>query len=317
MSLDSRSLRWAGAGGLLAGYAADRVIGDPRRAHPVAAFGSVAGWLQQQVYADDRARGVIYAGGLVGAAAGLGRLLDVLTARHPLARAAVTAAATWAVRGGRSLTREADLLYAQLEVGDLAAARRQVRNLVGRDPSQLDAAELSRATIESVAENTSDAVVAPLFWAAIAGVPGLLGYRAANTLDAMVGHKTPRLRRFGWAAARLDDVLNYLPARLCGLLVAAFAARPTEIWRIVRRDAGQHPSPNAGVVEAAFAGVLDVQLGGANVYDGEVEDRGTLGDGRAPEVGDIAAASRLSSAVGLVAAALAAGVLAVTRRVRW
>ena len=151
MSLDSRSLRWAGAGGLLAGYAADRAFGDPRRAHPVAAFGSVAGWVQQKVYSDDRARGVIYAGGLVGAAAGLGRALDALTARHPLARAVVTAAATRAVLGGRSLTREADILHGQLKIRDVAAARRQVRNLVGRDPSQLDAAELSRATIESVA----------------------------------------------------------------------------------------------------------------------------------------------------------------------
>ncbi|QHC02410.1 cobalamin biosynthesis protein [Epidermidibacterium keratini] len=314
-------MRWAGAAGLLAGYAADQVLGDPRRGHPVAVFGSFASSVQQRMYADDRARGAAFTATLVGAAAGLGLAADRVTARQPLARWVVTAVATWAVLGGRSLTREADILHAQLADGDLPAARRQVRNLVGRDPSQLDAQELARATIESVAENTSDAVVAPLMWGAIAGVPGLLGYRAANTLDAMVGHKTPRLRRFGWAAARFDDVLNYLPARVSGALAAAlapaFGARPREVVRVVRRDAGKHPSPNAGVVEAAFAGVLGVRLGGANVYEGEVEDRGTLGDGPPPAVADIHRASRLSSAVGLAAVGLAAaGLAAAGRRAR-
>ena len=157
---------------------------------------------------------------------------------------------------------------------------------------------MARATVESVAENTSDAVVAPLLWGAVAGVPGLLGYRAVNTLDAMVGHRSPRYERFGWAAARLDDLVNWVPARVAGLAAAAGGAAGRRITgggaAGRRRDAGQHPSPNAGVVEAAFAGALGIRLGGRNVYDGQVEDRGVLGDGRAVEIADIARANRLA-----------------------
>src|SRR5204862_4739433 len=122
--------------------------------------------------------------------------------------------------------------------------RRQVTHLVGRDPSSLDAAGIARATVESVAENTCDAIVAPLLWGAVTGLPGLLGYRAANTLDAMVGHRSPRYRRFGWAAARLDDVLNWLPARIAGLLTAALGDDPAGAVLAIRRDAHVHPSPN-------------------------------------------------------------------------
>jgi len=152
-----------------------------------------------------------------------------------------------------------------------------------------------------VAENTSDAVAAPLFWGAVAGIPGLLGYRAVNTLDAMVGHRSPRYARFGWAAARLDDLVNWVPARLAGL--AAVLAAPlvggssSAAWRAVRNDARQHPSPNAGVVEAAFAGALGVRLGGRNVYQGRVEERGVLGDGRPVAVGDIARTNQLAGMV--------------------
>jgi adenosylcobinamide-phosphate synthase len=165
---------------------------------------------------------------------------------------------------------------------------------------------LARACVESVAENASDAVVAPLFWGAVAGLPGLLGYRAANTLDAMVGHRSPRYRRFGWAAARLDDVLNWVPARLAGLLTAALGPDLVGSLRAVRRDARVHPSPNAGVVEAAFAGALGLQFGGVNRYGDEVEDRGRLGSGRPPEPADIARTTALAGRVGLGAAVLAA-----------
>ena len=184
---------------------------------------------------------------------------------------------------------------------DLAGARLQVRNLVGRDPAELGPDEIARATVESVAENTSDAVVAPLVWGAIAGIPGLLGYRAVNTLDAMIGHRSPRYERFGWAAARLDDLANWVPARVAGLAAAMAAplvgGSPAAAVRAMRRDAGQHPSPNAGVVEAAFAGALGIRLGGRNVYQGRVEERGVLGDGRAIAVADIARANRLASIV--------------------
>ena len=305
----------AGALGLAAGFALDQLLGDPRRGHPVAGFGAVAARLEERTWADRRAAGVVHVAVLVGGAAGLGLAAERAARGRPWLRLGLTAAAYWTVLGGRSLQREARTLARQLESGDLAAARRQIRNLVGRDPSGLDAEQLARACVESVAENTADAVVAPLFWGAVLGLPGLLGYRAVNTLDAMVGHRSPRYERFGWAAARLDDVANWVPARGCGLLTVALAplvgGRPADAWRAWRRDAAQHPSPNAGVVEATAAGALGVRLGGRNVYGGVAEDRGVLGDGRAVAVPDIAPAARLSLLVGVAAAALATGLPAL------
>lgn len=186
--------------------------------------------------------------------------------------------------------------------GDLEAARGRLSHLCARDPSGLDAEGLARAVVESVAENTSDASVAPLVWGAVGGVPGLLAYRAVNTLDAMVGYRNLRYERFGWAAARLDDVANWVPARVTGVLVAAFSGRAA--WRVLLRDGGKHPSPNAGRCEAAFAGALGVRLGGVNEYGGRVERRPEMGDGRAPEVRDIGRAVRLSAAVTFAAAAV-------------
>jgi adenosylcobinamide-phosphate synthase len=197
-----------------------------------------------------------------------------------------------------------------LETGDLTAARQRLTHLVGRDTSALDASAVARAVIESVAENTSDAVVAPLVWGAVAGVPGLLGYRAANTLDAMVGHRNPRHERYGWASARFDDLVNLPGSRLAGVLaLVASPGRAAEVWRTWRRDAASHPSPNAGVVEAVFAAALGVRLGGRNVYgtgsERRVEHRALLGDGRAAEPEDIPRAVRLARRVGLGAAAAA------------
>lgn len=297
------------AAGLGLGYLADRVFGDPRRGHPVAAFGIAASWLEARCYADRQIAGLLHAGTLIGAATVVGAGLERLIANRSAATVITTAAATWAVLGGRSLRREAATVARQLATGQLASARSQVRNLVGRDTTELSAEEVARATVESLAENASDAVVAPLLWGAFAGLPGLLGYRAVNTLDAMIGHRTPRYLRFGWAAARLDDLANWVPARVAALAAAAWApvvgGTAGKAVRVVRRDAGQHPSPNAGVVEAAFAGALDVCLGGRNVYHGTIEDRGILGDGRAVQVADIARASRLVDAVSLSAVIIA------------
>jgi adenosylcobinamide-phosphate synthase len=160
-----------------------------------------------------------------------------------------------------------------------------------------------------VAENTSDAAVAPLFWAAVAGLPGMAAYRAVNTLDAMVGYRSPRYTRFGWASARLDDVANWVPARVTAALTAACApaagGSPAASVRAVRRYGARHPSPNAGRPEAAFAGALGLRLGGANTYAGVTEHRPGLGDGRPPEPADIRRAARLSRAVTISAAALA------------
>jgi len=304
--------------GLGLGFAADRLLGDPRRGHPVAGFGRLAMALERRIYRDRRAAGVTHEAVLVGGAVALGVAAERL-ARPGWPRLVVTTTATWAVLGGRSLAGEATTIAGQLAAADLPAARRQVRNLVGRDPSVLDADGVARAVVESVAENTSDAVVAPLVWGALAGAPGLLGYRAVNTLDAMVGHRSARYTRFGWAAARVDDVANWVPARVVAGIAALASplvgGTATATWRTVRRDAPRHPSPNAGPVEAAFAGALGVRLGGVNVYQGTAEDRGVLGDGRPVGVPDLARATRLAAAVGTASAALSVVLrLILTRR---
>ena len=296
--------------GLVLGFAADRVLGDPARHHPVAGFGRLAGTVERRMWADDRRVGVLFSAVLVGGTGATGLLADRVTRRHPVLRAALTATATWAVLGGRSLGREARLVHGHLVRDDLPAARKQLTHLVGRDPSRLDAGEISRATIESVAENTSDAVVAPLLAGAVGGIGGLVAYRAANTLDAMVGHRSDRYREFGWASARLDDVLNLAPARLSALLGAVLApvvgGRPVDALAAWTRDAHRHPSPNAGPVEASFAGALGIQLGGTNVYGSRIEHRPTLGDGRAATTDDIARSVRLADAVGVGATIVSA-----------
>ena len=297
--------------GLALGYLLDQVVGDPRRWHPVAGFGSAATALEKRTYAARRGPGIAHVGVLVGSAAVLGVVAERSTHRRGTAHTLVTAAATWAVLGGRSLLREADTIDGQLRRGDLLAARTQVRNLVGRETSRLDGDEVARACIESLAENTSDAVVAPLLWGGLLGVPGLLGYRAINTLDAMIGHRNTRYSEFGWAAARLDDLANWVPARVAAALTLAVAPsreRAAFGWAAIRRDASAHPSPNGGVVEAAFAGVLGVRLGGSNTYDGRVEDRGTLGTGPAAGRAHIAAATRLARRVAAGAVVVALGV---------
>jgi adenosylcobinamide-phosphate synthase len=311
MTLSTRTATTAGIG---LGFLADAVLGDPRRLHPVAGFGQLAAALEAHSYADRRAAGLRHAATLVGGIAAAALVAARAVRRRPLLGLLLSAAASWAVLGGRSLRREAEMISASLASGDLLGARIRVRNLVGRDTADLSAEEVARATVESVAENTSDAVVAPLFWAAAAGLPGLLIYRAINTLDAMIGHRSPRYLRFGWAAARLDDATNWLPARLAGVLTVAtatlMAGSPAQAWRAWRHDAGRHPSPNAGVVEAAFAGALGVRLGGRNRYEGRVEERGLLGEGRPVEVSDITRAVRLSQLV-------SAAALLVAITLRW
>ncbi|GHD23257.1 cobalamin biosynthesis protein CobD [Nocardiopsis kunsanensis] len=308
-------MRDARAVGLLLGHAADRILGDPRRFHPVAGFGSAAAALERRSYGDSRALGTVHTVFLVGAAAGVGIAAERATDGRPLARTAVTALATWTVLGGRSLEREAAAVHGLLEDGDLPGARERLRSLVGRDTSALDASGVSRAVVESVAENTSDAVVAPLVWGSVAGVPGLLAHRAANTLDAMVGHRNARYERFGWASARLDDLLNHPGARLSGLLTAAAAPRRSaEVLRSWRDHAAGHPSPNAGVVESAFAGALGVRLGGTNLYGARTEHRPVLGDGRPAEPRDVARGTALARRVGAGAALAAAGAALIVGR---
>jgi adenosylcobinamide-phosphate synthase len=310
---------WPLAAGLAAGVLADALFGDPARGHPVAWFGRAATALERLVYADRRpagmaftAAGVLLAAGPVLAAERLARYWSArgVPARGVSGRVALTAAVTWAVTGARSLAAEALRISGALAAGDLPTARGLLPRLCGRDPELLDAAGISRAVVESVAENSSDAIVAPLLAGSLAGPAGLAGYRAANTLDAMVGHHSPRYERFGWASARLDDVANWGPARLTALLAAACAptagGSPAQAWRTARTYGPRHPSPNAGWPEAAFAGALGVRLGGPLSYGGRAEHRPELGAGRHPQPADIVRAVRLSRAVTVTAVALAA-----------
>jgi adenosylcobinamide-phosphate synthase len=288
--------------GVLVGYLADLMLADPRAGHPVAGFGVAATAVERFTYRDSRIGGLVHVSVLVGAVSLLGVALQRHARRHgPLWSVAATAVATWVALGGTSLARTGLAMGDLLDRDDIDGARRLLPALCGRDPARLDARGLTRATVESVAENTSDAHVAPLLWAAVGGVPAVLGYRAVNTLDSMVGHRSPRYARFGWAAARLDDAANYAAARVTATLAVVCApivgGSPSAALRAWHRDAGRHPSPNAGVVEAAFAGALGVRLGGPTLYQYELQIRPALGDGLAPTVADLRRAVLLSRAV--------------------
>jgi adenosylcobinamide-phosphate synthase len=289
--------------GAAAGLLADSVLGEPPvppELHPVAMFGNAANRLEDRVYADRRDRGALYAALGAGAAAAVGWGVG-----SPLA-------ASYLSTSGRGLHRAALDVADALDEDDLDQARSLLPNLVGRDPSELDENEVARAVVESVAENTTDAVVAPALWVVVAGAPGAFVHRAADTLDSMVGYRDERYQNFGTAAARLDDAMAWVPARLTAGLVAL--VRPQQarlVWETVRRDGASHPSPNAGVAEAAFAGALGVRLGGTNRYGDNVEARPFVGSGRAVEPEDIRPAIKLSrdvtwalaAALGVVGAA--------------
>lgn len=297
------------AAGLALGVAADEAWGDPRRGHPVAAYGRAVTALEKACYADSRSRGALFAVLAVVPLLAGARGLEVAVRARPLVRTFLIAGATWAVLGGRSLRRVGTALADDVAAGDTEAARALLPSLCGRDPESVDDAGLTRACIESIAENTSDAVVAPLAWGALCGLPGLLGYRAVNTLDAMVGHRSARYSRFGTVSARLDDVANLVPARLAAVLTLVVAPRVHGSirggWAAWRRDAAAHPSPNAGVCEAAAAGVLGVRLGGRTVYRGRVELRPQLGPDHPPTVADVRRMVRVSRSVELGALTLA------------
>ncbi|SIS09092.1 cobalamin biosynthesis protein [Williamsia sterculiae] len=296
--------------GLVAGYLADRVVGDPRRGHPVAGMGTAAAALERRLYRDSRPTGSLFTACCVAPVWAVGMAADRCA---PLS---ATAVSTWIALGGSSLCDVGDDLATRLERGDVDGARTLIPSLCGRDPRALDETGLVRAAIESIAENTSDATVAPLFWAALGGAPAVLAYRMVNTLDAMVGHHSARYERFGWAAARTDDAANLLPARLTGLLTVLLAPDRAGALRAWRADAARHPSPNAGVAEATCAGALGIRLGGTTVYPHRVEERPVLGDGQVPTVLDLRAAIALSRRVQTASVLVGVG-LAVSRRSGW
>jgi adenosylcobinamide-phosphate synthase len=242
---------------------------------------------------------------------------------HPLAGDAVAVLVIYVAIAPRDLARHGMAVYRALAGGELAEARRRVAAIVGRDTESLDAAGVARAAVESVAESTVDGVTAPLLFAVVAGPVGAIVYRAINTLDSMFGHQDAQYRDFGWAAARIDDLANYLPARLTAPLLCLAAAllgqRPLAAVRVLVRDGRKHPSPNAGLIEAAVAGALGVQLGGRNYYAGVPLDRPTQGE---PHVPPAARHIRAAIALMLTTAALVLALAlplraAVCSRVGW
>lgn len=283
---------------LLAAYLLDRILGDPRwLPHPVVGMGKA---IQAVETVLRRFIGFLEKRGKAtkGTVRLLGCLLPLTVAggAYLLAALAVTWVEGWSAWGAwllevlllwttvatKGLADEAKGVDRALAKGDIPSARRLLQRIVGRDTARLDEPEIVRGTVETVAENIVDAVTSPLFYAAIGGAPLAMAYRAVNTLDSMVGYRNERYRDLGWASARLDDAANWVPARLTVvpmlLAIRILGLDPHRAWRILRRDARKHPSPNSGIPEALMAGGLGIRLGGTNIYDGVASHRAHLGD---------------------------------------
>lgn len=214
---------------------------------------------------------------------------------------------SWPLVALRSLHDHVSAVARPLQSGDIALARSAIAQIVGRDPEKIDEGGVARAAIESLAENASDGIVAPVFWGTLFGLPGIAAYKAVNTLDSMIGHRSPRHEAFGWAAARIDDLANFIPARLTAFLFVLLAARPSAALSCMIRDANRHRSINAGWPEAATAGALGVRLSGPRIYHGSVAEEPWLNEGaRDPLVADIFRGLKLyRHAMMLLAAGLA------------
>jgi len=278
------------AGGIAAGLILDRLLGEPRRWHPLVGFGRLARRVESQWNDRSRLRGVLAWALLVLPFT----LIAAAVASLPTAGDIAAVLLLYLALGGRSLTEHAGRVAAALEQQDLEGARAAVGCLVSRDTAEMSEPDVARAAAESVLENGSDAVFGALFWFLLAGAPGVVAYRLANTLDAMWGYRTERYRGFGWAAARLDDLLNLIPARLTAASYALVGATGSALacWR---RQGAVWESPNAGPVMAAGAGALQVRLGGPAPYHGAMKARPVLGDGAAA-----ATAADIRRAVALV-----------------
>lgn len=288
--------------------------GEPRRWHPLVGFGGLANRIEILLYGPPQTSAM--ARRLRGVGAVLALLVPAILTAGVLSLApwlslAVGLGALYIAIGARSLTEHAEAVALALQANDLPLAREQVGRIVSRDTTDLDEDQISRATVESVLENGCDAVFGALFWFALAWTPGVVLYRLANTLDAMWGYRTPRYLDFGWAAARLDDALNWVPARLTALSYLLVGAKPALAWRCWREQAPFWKSPNAGPVMAAGAGALGLALGGPACYHGEWIVRPVLGEGLAPRPDDISRAIALvRRSLGLwLAVGLIAGVM--------
>lgn len=285
----------------LTGVLLDRWLGEPRRWHPLVGFGRIAAALERRLNPAPQ-RGARWRQRLAGLAgwcvlvlvpAALAWwLVDAAASLHPVAALALHAVALYAALGARSLRQHIAPIAAALAAADLPAARALTARIVSRDTTDADAEALARAACESALENGNDAVFGALFWFLVGGAPAVIVFRLANTLDAMWGYRTPRLLYFGWAAARIDDGLNLVPARLTALSYALLGATAQALhcWRT---QAPAWSSPNAGPVMAAGAGAVGVRLGGPARYHGEIEQRPPLGAGPAPQAAHVMACLRL------------------------
>jgi adenosylcobinamide-phosphate synthase len=275
----------------LAAWVLDRILGDPVRwVHPVQVMGWLIGrWRDWSFQYLKEAPFLLRLSGValtlvltLGSAAAVWAIIFGARSIHPLFGWGTEVIILASGLAGRSLQDAAWAVLKPLSAGNLAQARETLAIYVGRDTENLDSAEVLRAVVETVAENTTDGVLAPLFWAVIGGAPLVIAFKAASTLDSMIGYRQGFYEPFGWAGARLDDVLNWVPARLMALSVGILSGKLGTVLRIVRRDAGQDPSPNAGVSIAAFAAALGVRLGGENSYRGERKIKPFLGDALYP-----------------------------------
>ena len=286
------------AGAMAVAMAVDALLGWPaplfaRIGHPVTWLGRLittvdTAWNRpSDPPALRRAAGVAGALVVIAVSAALGWVLQSVLALGWIQFVLVGILA-WPLVALRSLDDHVAAVASPLQAGDIAGAREAVSRIVGRDPATLDEAGIARAAIESLAENASDGIVAPVFWGALFGLPGIFGYKAINTLDSMIGHRSERHEAFGWAAARIDDVANFIPARLTGFLFVLLAPRRAEALSCMTRDARRHRSPNAGWPEAAMAGALGVRLSGPRIYHGSITNEPWLNEGaRDPLAADI------------------------------
>ena len=266
----------------------DRLLGEPSCFHPLVGFGNLAKFVEKHCYRASYASGVLAIAVLLIILLYFSSLLQQVQVYGLL----FSAVGLYFAIAPRSLREHAERVAVAFSANDLTSARRAVGMMVSRNTAQLDEEGVSRATIESVLENGNDAIFAALFWFAVAGLPGVVLYRLSNTLDAMWGYRNARYNEFGWAAARLDDVLNYIPARLTALSYTLLG-NTSSAWTCWRQQAPTWDSPNAGPVMAAGAGALQVKLGGAAIYHGKLEQRPDLGCGQVATPADISRAVTL------------------------
>lgn len=309
---------------VLVAFVLDLLLGDPHgMPHPVRAIGWTAIGLESfltRLIGRNRFSGIIFTIFIVGGfSLGIWSLIRLADHYDHWLGLVATTYFLYTAFAARDLDVESTRVYRDLERGDLEAACNSLARIVGRDTTKLDEAEVTRAAVETVAENTVDGVLSPLFFAILGGAPAAMAFKAANTLDSMVGHRTARYLKFGWASARLDDVLNFIPARIARLLypIASFLCglSVVDCWRIVWRDGLKSPSPNAGISEAAVAGALGVRLGGHNSYQGQALFRPYLGDSaRSLERHDIRRAVHLMYVTSLLMLALTVGARALMVR---